>query len=135
MRYKQQKLFTNNSWLMYYNNAPALTALCVQEFLASKQITLVDYMLYSFDLASNDFFLYWKFNEVLKGRHFGDIEDKVNMMAAVKAIPKKESVLKNPKLQIEKPALKPEKSKIALKGVVGNDISIQIPYRFPRSIL
>jgi transposase len=43
---------------------------------------------YSSDLAPNDFFLFPKVKEILKGRYFDDIDDiKRNTTAALKAIP------------------------------------------------
>ena len=53
--------------------------------LATKQITVLEHPAYSPDLAPNDFFLFLKIKEVLKGRHFDDIRS--NTMAALKAIP------------------------------------------------
>jgi hypothetical protein len=53
----------------------------VREFLASKQITVLEHP----DLAPNDFFLFPKLKEILKGRHFDDI--RCNRTAALKAIP------------------------------------------------
>jgi hypothetical protein len=46
-RRKQPKLFTNNSWILQYDNAPAHMALSVQEFLAIKQITVPEHSPYS----------------------------------------------------------------------------------------
>jgi hypothetical protein len=45
----------------------------VREFLASKQITVLEHPPYSLDLAQNDFFLFPKIKEILKGRHFDDM--------------------------------------------------------------
>jgi len=43
---------------------------------------------YSLDLAPNDFFLFPKIKEILKGRHFDDADDiRSNTTAALKAIP------------------------------------------------
>jgi histone-lysine N-methyltransferase SETMAR len=43
---------------------------------------------YSPGLAPSDFFLLLKIKEILKGRHFDDIDDfRSNMTAALKAIP------------------------------------------------
>jgi len=50
--------FANNSWILHHDNAPAHMALCVREFLATKQITVLEYPAYSPDLAPNDFFLF-----------------------------------------------------------------------------
>jgi hypothetical protein len=45
---------------------------------------------YSPDLAPSDFFLFLKMKEILKGRHFHDINDiRSNMTVALKAIPQK----------------------------------------------
>jgi histone-lysine N-methyltransferase SETMAR len=47
----------------------------VREFLASRQINVLEHPPYSPDLASNDFSLFPKIKEILKGRHFDDIDD------------------------------------------------------------
>jgi len=49
--------------------------LFVREFLATKQITVLEHSTYSPDLAPSDFFLFPKIKEILKGRHFDDIDD------------------------------------------------------------
>ena len=60
----------------------------MREFLATIQITVLEHPAYSLDLAPNDFFLFLKIKEILKGRHFDDIDDtRSNRMAALKAIP------------------------------------------------
>jgi hypothetical protein len=46
---------------------PAHMALSVTEFLASKQITVLENPPYSPDLAPNNFFLFPKIKEILKG--------------------------------------------------------------------
>jgi len=59
-----------------------------EEFLATKQITLLENPAYSLDLAPSDFFLFPKIKEILKGRNFDDIDDiRSNTTAALKAIP------------------------------------------------
>jgi hypothetical protein len=61
-------------------------ALSVREFF--KQITVLEYPPCSPDLAPSDFFLFPKIKEILKERHFDDIDDiGSNMTAALKAIP------------------------------------------------
>jgi len=60
-----------------------------EEFLATKQTTVLGHPAYSPDLAPNDFFLFPKIKEILKGRHFDEIDDiRTNTRAALKAIPK-----------------------------------------------
>ena len=57
-------------------------------FLATKQITVLEHPTYSPDLAANDFFLFPKIKESLKGRNFDDIGDiRSNTTAALKVIP------------------------------------------------
>jgi hypothetical protein len=59
----------------------------VREFLASKHINVLEHPPYSPDLAPNDFFLIPKMKEILKGRHFDDIDDiRSNTTAGLKAI-------------------------------------------------
>jgi len=65
-----------------------LTRHCLREFLATKQITVLEHPAYSPDLAPSDFFLFPKMKEILKGRHFDNTDDiRSNTMAALKAIP------------------------------------------------
>jgi hypothetical protein len=64
------------------------TALSVREFLASKQITVLEHPPCSPDLARNDFFLFEN-KENIESRHFDDIDDirSNTTEAALKAIP------------------------------------------------
>jgi hypothetical protein len=57
----------------------------VREYLATKQITLLEHPANSPDLATSDFFLFPKIKEILKERHFDDIRS--NTTSALKAIP------------------------------------------------
>jgi histone-lysine N-methyltransferase SETMAR len=58
----------------------------VREFLATKQITVLEHPAYSPDLAASDFFLFPKIKEILKGRHSDDIDDiRSNTRAALTA--------------------------------------------------
>jgi len=78
----------NNSWILHHDNAPAHMALSVREFLATKQITMLEHPAYSPDLAPSDFFLFPNIKEILKGRHFDDIDDiRGSTVATLKAIP------------------------------------------------
>jgi len=59
-----------------------------EEFLATKQITVLKHPAYSPDLAPSEFFLFPKIKEILKSRHFDDIDHiRSNTTAALKAIP------------------------------------------------
>jgi hypothetical protein len=60
----------------------------VREFLATKQITVLEHPVYSPGLAPNDSFLFPKIKEILKGRNFDDIDDiRSNTKAVLKAMP------------------------------------------------
>jgi hypothetical protein len=60
----------------------------VREFLASKQITVLEHSPYSPDLVLNYFFLFLKIKEILHGRHTDDNGDiRNNITAALKVIP------------------------------------------------
>ena len=59
-----------------------------EEFLATKQITILEHPAYSPVVAPSDFFLFPKIKEILKGRHFDDIDDiRSNTTTALKALP------------------------------------------------
>ena len=60
VRRKRPEIFANNFWILHHENAPAHTALYVREFLATKQISVLEHPAFSPDLASNDFFLFPK---------------------------------------------------------------------------
>ena len=53
---KRPELFANNSWILNHVNASSHTALTVREFLATKQITVLEHPAYSQDLAPSEFF-------------------------------------------------------------------------------
>ena len=62
-----------------------------EEFLATKQITVLEHPAYSPDLAPNDFLLSPKIKEILKRRYFDDIDDirsntAVLLLMSLKAI-------------------------------------------------
>ena len=64
------------------------TTLSVTEFLATKQITVLEHPAYSPNLAPSDFLLFPKIKEILKGRHFDDIYGiRINTKAALKIVP------------------------------------------------
>ena len=61
-----------------YNNAPAHTALSIQEILAKKNIPVLPHPPYSPDLALCDFYLFPRLKSKLKGHHFGTMENTKN---------------------------------------------------------
>jgi len=88
VRRKRPRHFTTNSWILHHDNTPAHTALYVREFLATKQIPVLEHPAHSPDLAPSDVFLFPKVKEILKWRYFDDIDNiRGNITAALKAIP------------------------------------------------
>jgi transposase len=85
-RRNRPELFASNAWILHHDNAPAHTAQSVRDFVASKQITVLEQPPYSPDLAPNYVFLFPKVKEVLKGRHFDDTDIRSNTTVALKAI-------------------------------------------------
>jgi hypothetical protein len=64
--WKWPELFANNSWILHHDKRPAHTALSLREFLACKQITVLEHPPYWTDLAPNDFFLFPKLRKYWK---------------------------------------------------------------------
>ena len=77
VRRKRRDLWQNNSWLLHHDNASAHTAHSIRQFLAEKNITVLDHPPYSPDLAPCDFFLFPKVKGVLKETRFGEVEKDV----------------------------------------------------------
>ena len=61
-----------DDWVLQHDNAPAHTALSIQEFLAKKNIPVLPQPLYSPDLAPCDFYLFLNWNRswrvIISGR-------------------------------------------------------------------
>jgi histone-lysine N-methyltransferase SETMAR len=58
LRWKGQDKWCTNNWVLHHDKAPVLTALAVQQFLASKNMMVVPHPPYSPELAPCDFFLF-----------------------------------------------------------------------------
>jgi len=65
VRRKRPEIFAKNSCILHHDNSPAHTAPSVREFLATKQITVLEHPAYSPDIATSDFFLFPKIKEIL----------------------------------------------------------------------
>jgi len=63
------------SWFLLHDNAPIHQAVAVQEFLARKQVCVLNHPPYSPDLSPCDYFLFPKLKLPLKGRLFEDVQD------------------------------------------------------------
>jgi transposase len=76
VRRKRPQLWTNQSWVLHHDNAPAHLSFLVCNFLAKNEMTVVPQPPYSPDLAPANFFLFPKLKSSLKGRCF-DTFDKI----------------------------------------------------------
>jgi len=86
VRRKRPELWRNR-WILYQENAPAHNALSVVQYLANKNITVLEHPLYSPDLALCDFYLFPKIKSVLKGTHFVSTEDvKARTVASLNSL-------------------------------------------------
>jgi len=74
MRRKRPELWSNG-WILHQDNAPAHNALSVKQFLANKNITVLEHPPYSPDSAPCDFYLFPKIKSVLKGTQFVSVEN------------------------------------------------------------
>lgn len=74
VRKKRLQLW-RNGWILHQDNALANKALSVKQFLASKNITILEHLPYSPDLAPCDFFLFPKIKSALKGTHFATVKE------------------------------------------------------------
>jgi len=65
VRRKRPELW-RNGWILHQDNAPAHNEFSVKQFLANKNITVLEQPPYSPDLAPCDFYLFPKIKSVLK---------------------------------------------------------------------
>jgi len=75
VRRKRPEAWTNKTWMLHHDNAPAHVSLLICEFLAKQDMIVVPQPPYSPDLAPADFFLFPKLKSTLKGRRFQMIEE------------------------------------------------------------
>jgi transposase len=74
VRRKRPELWRNGC-IFYQDNAAANNALPVKQFLANKNITVLEHPPYSPNLAPCDFYLFAKIKSVLKGNYFLSVEN------------------------------------------------------------
>ena len=65
----------SGSWFLLHDNAPFLRTVAIQEFLALKQVCVLNHPPYFPDLSPCDYFLFPKLKLPLKGRLFEDVQD------------------------------------------------------------
>ena len=80
---KRPEMWSSGDWFLHHNNAPAQTALSVQQFLAKNNMTVISHPPYSPDLAPCDFFLFPRMKCKMKGKHFADVSEVKKKMPKV----------------------------------------------------
>jgi len=79
------------SWFLLHDNAPVHQAVAVQEFLARKQVCVLNHPPYSPDLSPCDYFLFPKLKLPLKGRLFEDVQNiQGAVTSSLRAIPQED---------------------------------------------
>ena len=73
VRRKRPQLWTNQSWVLNHDNAPAQSSFLVRNFLAKNETTIVPQPPYSPDFAPADFFLFPKLEVYLERMPFRHI--------------------------------------------------------------
>jgi len=85
---KRPEAWTNNTWMLHHDNAPAHASLLIHKFLTKHETTVVPQPPYSPDLAPVDFSLFPKLKSSLKGPQFQMVEDiDENLIRDLRAIP------------------------------------------------
>ena len=74
VREKRRELRQDKSWLLHHDNASAHNALSIRQFLAEKNITVLEKPPCSHDLAPCDFLLFPKLKGIINGTHFEGVE-------------------------------------------------------------
>jgi len=74
MRRVRKDLYDSGDWFLLHDNAPAHTAIMVQQYLAKRKVVCLDHPPYSPDLAPPDYFLFPKLKMPMKGHHYSSIE-------------------------------------------------------------
>ena len=67
-------MWSSSDWFLH-NNAPAHTALSVQQFLAKNNMTVIPHPPYSSDLVPYDFLMFPRMKSQMKGKRFADVSE------------------------------------------------------------
>ena len=70
---KRPEMWSIGDWFLHHDNAPAHTALSVQQFLAKINMTVIPHPPHSPDLVPCNFFLFPRMKGQMKGKHFADV--------------------------------------------------------------
>ena len=72
MRRKKPEAWTNKTWMVHHDNAPAHASLLIREFLVKQETIVVPQPPYSPDLTPADFFLFPKLKSTIKRSPISD---------------------------------------------------------------
>ena len=76
-------MWSSSYWFLHHDNAPADTALSVQQFLAKNNMMVIPLPPYSPDLVPRNFFLFPHMKCQMKGKHFADVSEVKKKMLEV----------------------------------------------------
>ena len=71
-------MWSSGDWFLHHNNAPAHTALSVQQFLARNDMKVIPHPPYSSDLVPCDSFPFSQMKGQMKGKRFLDVSEMKN---------------------------------------------------------
>jgi hypothetical protein len=74
VRRKRPEAWTNKTWMLHHDNAPAHASLPICEFLVKQETIVVPQPPYSPDLAPADFFLFPKLKSTLQDPSFFNLQ-------------------------------------------------------------
>lgn len=87
VRRVRHDLWETKSWMLHHDNAPAHSAISVKQFLAEKQVAMLEHPPYSPDLAPCDFWLFPKLKNIVKGTRFESVDDiKARVTAVLRSL-------------------------------------------------
>jgi len=72
---KRPEMWSGGDWFLHHDNAPAHTALRMQQFLAKNNMTVNPHPPYSPDLVPCNFFLFPHMKGQTKGKHFAEVSE------------------------------------------------------------
>jgi hypothetical protein len=75
VRHVRPELWAEKNWILHHDNAPLCLALTVCELFAKNDTITTDHPSYSPNLAPATFFLFPKVKTIMRGEHFGDVEN------------------------------------------------------------
>ena len=90
MQEKWPELWQEKSWLLHYENAPTHYAMNIRQFMADRNIAVLEQPPYSFDLSPCNFLRFSKLKMIMKGIRFQGVEANTKAVTTeLKGIPEK----------------------------------------------